>query len=60
MEVAQHASVTDGSQAVGEQPEAVRAALDLRIGPDTDLDTVTRSLVAAHDALQHRLSDLSS
>ncbi|NYJ74429.1 hypothetical protein [Allobranchiibius huperziae] len=45
---------------VADQPEAVRAALDLQIAPDIDLAVATETLVAAHDALQRRLSDLSS
>ena len=40
--------------------DAVRAAFDLQIEPDIDLAAATASLVAAHDVLQRRLSDLSN
>lgn len=53
-------SEKDRSEDASDQLEAVRAALGLRIGPDTDLAAATESLTAAHDALQRRLSDLSS
>lgn len=45
---------------IADRPEAVRTVLELQIGPDMDLAEATESLVAAHDELQHRLSDLSN